>query len=352
MGGAIARGAVTSPLVTSSPATQGVTSGSVVGPPGVTPSVANPDIDEYGLLTANISSTLVINNTKGPYLNLAGDRVYFARTSGSQSTQYELTTPGDLASLTGNFELVHTWLAATQFMKSITLTPDRTKCYKIRQSSSSTDTIISADPFSAAEMGDVSGGNPYQLTNTKISPLIVAPVTPGALVAAPNNLDLFMQSADAGDRGIYHFQMSVAGDASTVTALGEVLDLDAKFATLLYWMVYTPDGSKLFVLGDDSGTIKIVQFDLSTAYDVTTAVDSGKELVVTPAQTARLSLGIWENPAGGFKLYLTSMPNVNGTDLRVDTYESPFVKDLILIDDGGDELLIDDATSDNRLIED
>jgi hypothetical protein len=90
-------------------------------------------------------------------------------------------------------------------------------------------------------------------------------------------------------------------------------------------MIYTPDGSKLFVLGDDGGTLKVAQYDLSIAYDVNTAVYSGKQITVTPLSQTLLSMFVWANPAGGFKLYLT-WPNggaSNGSAWRYDLYDAP-----------------------------
>jgi len=299
---------------------------------GAAAPAGDPDITDYSLTVAEGSCTLVGNNHLTPYLSLSGDRVYWARGSSFQSFQYELTTPGDLSTLTGNFEGVQNWRFLSQFMFSIALTPDRTKAYKIRVSGSD-EIFISADPFSAAALGDPAV-TPYQLLNTKNSSnLGGTPVRPGSFVVMPNNLDVFIASKNTdfpqSDRKIYHHQMSVAGDASTITLQGEALDLSSVFSNLIYGIFYTPDGSKLFVLGDDGGTIKDHQWDLSPAYDVNSAVDSGKEITVTPAHFAQissnLSITVWANPVGGFKLYLTyhDADNFNNTAMEFDQYDAP-----------------------------
>jgi hypothetical protein len=243
--------------------------------------------------------------------------------------------------MTGNFEGTQNWKFLSQNMRSIALTPDRSKAYKIRRQSGTDDQWISADPFSVAALGDPAQ-NPYALTNTEGSGNFTPPVEPGSFVVAPNNLDLFVAGKTTGDRAIYHHQMSVAGDASTATSQGQVLDLSSKFATFIYGIFYTPDGSKLFVLGDDGGTLKIAQYDLSPAYDVTSAVDASKEITVTPAHFAQvssnLSISVWEDPAGGFKLYLTyhDADNFNNTAMEFDVYEAPaptdeFFDDVVLL---------------------
>jgi hypothetical protein len=300
----------------------GLAAGAVAAPAG------DPDIDAYSLTSAAVPFTIVANNHLSPTFSLSGDRVYWARASSFQSFQYELPTPGDLSTLTGNFEGAQNWAINTQNMRSIALNPARTKAYKMRRASGSGDSFVSADPFSAVALGDPAL-NPYALTNTVLGTGLVSPLTPRDFVAAANDLDLYVASYDIADRRIYHFQMSVAGDASTAVAQGAVLDLTSKFATFMYGIAYTPDGSKLFVLGDNLGTLSIAQFDLSVAYDVTTAVDSGKSLTVTPAffsqVSSNLSLAVWENPVGGFKLYLTwhDLDNFNSAFMEFDLYEAP-----------------------------
>jgi len=136
---------------------------------------------------------------------------------------------------------------------------------------------------------------------------------------------MFVMSGDLADRRIYHFQMSIFGDAGSATAQGVALDVSTEFDTNLFSMVYTPDGSKLFVVGTDSGAVIIAQYDMSTAYDVNTAVYSGKQITVTPAFTTLLGIFVWDNPSGGFQLNLTypTGGNNNGFNWSFDQYDAP-----------------------------
>jgi hypothetical protein len=284
----------------------------------------DPDIDAYTLTTADIPFTIAGNNHLTPIFNIAGDRVYFSRTTSWETWQYSMSTPGNLASL--SFELTHQWGVNTQFQRGMTLNKDRSKAYKIRTVSSSGDQFISADPFSVTELGEVAGGNPEVLTGVSgLSVAIGTPTSPVSFVVTPDDLNLFVQSIDPGDRAIYHYQMSVAGDAGTATSQGQALDASSEFATRLLGIIYTPDGSKLFVLGDDGGTLRVAQYDLSTAYDVNTAVYSGIRITVTPLSETLLSLFVWANPSGGFKLYLTWPTGgaSNGSAWRYDLYDAP-----------------------------
>lgn len=282
----------------------------------------DPDIDAYTLTTADIPFTISGNNHLTPIFNIAGDRVYFSRSTSVETWQYSMSPAGDLSSL--SFELTHGW-GTTQFQRGMTLNKDRSKAYKIRTQSSTADFFVSADPFSVTEMGDVSGGNPYTMTGVSALSPIGTPTSPVSFVVTPDDLNLFVQSIDPGDRAIYHYLMSVAGDAGTATFQAQALDASSEFATRLLGIIYTPDGSKLFVLGDDGGTLRVAQYDLSTAYDVNTAVYSGIRITVTPLSEVLLSLFVWANPSGGFKLYLTWPTGgaSNGSAWRYDLYDAP-----------------------------
>ncbi len=283
----------------------------------------DPDIDDY-TFTKNGSHAISGNNHNTPYFNLPGTRCYFDRTTSVETWQYSMSTPGDMSTIA--FELTHNWPPfVSQFQRAISFSPDRTKFYKIRRVSASSDNFISADPFSVLEAGDVSGGNPYTLTNVSAQTGFSTPLTPIAFVVAANNLDMYVLSGDVVDRAIYHHQMSIFGDAGSSTPQGQALDVSSEFDTNLFSMVYTPDGSKLFVVGTDSGAVIIAQYDMSTAYDVNTAVYSGKQITVTPAFTTLLGIFVWDNPSGGFQLNLTypTGGNNNGFNWSFDQYDAP-----------------------------
>jgi len=284
----------------------------------------DPDITSYSLTTAAGAFTISGNNHNTPYFNVAGTRAYFNRTSSWETWQYSLSTPGDLSTL--SFELTHDWSAPTQLQRAISLPPANDKFYRIRRSGGSGDIFVSADPFANDEVGDVSGGNPYTLTGVSgFLGGIASPVTPTAFVVAPNNLDMYAMSADVGDRAIYHHQMSVLGDADTSTDQGQALDVSTEFDTNLFCIIYSPDGSKLFVVGTHSAAVIVAQYDLSTAYDVNTGVYSGKQITVTPASTVLLGLFVWANPDSTFRLVLTYPLGgaSNGSAWRYDQYDTP-----------------------------
>lgn len=284
--------------------------------------IPDPDITEYSFTSTGVF-TIAGNNHLTPWFNLAGDRVYFSRSTSWETWQYSMSTPGDMSTIA--FELTHDWSFSSGVQRGIALNPDRSKFYKIRRTTGSADSFVSADPFSVTEVGDVAGGNPYTLTGLSGLGGIGTPTTPTSFVIAANNLDIFVQSADVGDRAIYHYLMSVAGDAGTATSQGQALDVSGEFDTNLFGMIYTPDGSKLFVVGTNSSAVIIAQYDLSTAYDVNTASYSGKQITVTPLSTVLLGLFVWENPAGGFQLNLTWPVGgaSNGSAWAFDQYDAP-----------------------------
>ncbi len=278
------------------------------------------DITDYSFATAG-TFTIAGNNHLTPIFNIAGDRVYFSRSTSVETWQYSMSTPGDMSTIA--FELTHGW-GTTQFQRGLTLNKDRSKAYKIRTGGGG-DFFVSADPFSVTEMGDVSGGNPYTMTGVSALAGIATPVSPVSFVVTPDDLNLFVQSADVGDRAIYHYLMSIAGDAGTATFQAQALDVSSEFDTNLFTIVYTPDGSKLFVVGTDSGATIIAQYDLGTAYDVNTAVYSGKQITVTPGSTVLLGLFVWDDPAGGFQFNLVYPTGgaSNGAAWSFDRYDAP-----------------------------
>ena len=280
----------------------------------------DPDITDYSFATAG-TFTISGNNHLTPIFNIAGDRVYFSRSTSVETWQYNMSTPGDMSTI--SFELTHSW-GTTQFQRGLTLNKDRSKCYKIRTGGGG-DFFVSADPFSVTEMGNVAGGNPYTMTGVSALAPIATPVSPVSFVVTPDDLNLFVQSADVGDRAIYHYLMSVAGDAGTATFQAQALDVSTEFDTNLFTIVYTPDGSKLFVVGTNSGAVIIAQYDMNTAYDVNTAVYSGKQITVTPGSTVLLGLFVWANPSGGFQFNLTYPTGgaSNGSAWSFDRYDAP-----------------------------
>lgn len=280
----------------------------------------DPDITEYTLTTANpVEIVLIANNHHSPYFNIAGDRVYFGRGSAWQSLQYTMSTPGDLSTMA--FETNLDFGFVSQFQRGITMNQARTKFYHIRKVSATNDFLVSADPFSTSAAGDP-GQNPYLLTNVQTFFFAGNPVTPTFSLVSTNDQDWFILER-APTEQIHHYQMGTPGDASTASYQGVALDLSSKFSVTVWTHAYTPDGTKLFVLGDDGGGLKIVQYDLSTPYDINTAVDASKEIAVSPAFTINLSMQVWENPLGGFRLVLTYMDDINQPGLRYDQYDAP-----------------------------
>lgn len=285
------------------------------------PDDPDPDITEYIFGTTGTFS-ISGNNHNTPYFNLPGTRAYFNRSSSLETWQYSMSTPGDMSTI--SFELTHDW-GTTQLQRAISFNPDRSKFYKIRRSTTGADSFVSADPFSVTEAGEVAGGNPETLTGVSTLAPIVTPVTPTAFVVPPGDLDLFVMSGDLADRSVYHYQMSIAGDAGTALPQGQVLDVSTEFDTNLFTMVYSPDGSKLFILGTNSGDVIIAQYDMALRFDVTTAVYSGKQITVTPLSTVLLGLFVWDNPAGGFQFNLTWPVGgaSNGSAWAFDRYDAP-----------------------------
>ena len=80
---------------------------------------------------------------------------------------------------------------------------------------------------------------------------------------------------DQADDDVHQYNLSTAWDASTATSSGNVLDTTAQDSTAQD-MAMSSDGKKLYIMGAATGAV--YQYDLSTAWDLSTAAYSGISL--------------------------------------------------------------------------
>ena len=102
---------------------------------------------------------------------------------------------------------------------------------------------------------------------------------------SPDGLQLFV----GGSGGIYAYNLSTANDLNTAIYSGNVLDTTGE-ASSSDAAAFSPDGLTVFSLHVTSDTI--FQYDLTTAWDVTTGSYSGNSLVVTAQDATPLGLAV------------------------------------------------------------
>ena len=108
-----------------------------------------------------------------------------------------------------------------------------------------------------------------------------------------NGLDVYTTSG-AGNYRVKQYVMSVAWDVSTVSFVREFdTNPDLLFCT---GVEFKPDGSRMFVTGGAGGSYRVIAYDLSTPWDISTATKVHETFISSPG-------GVRLNPDGS-KLFL------------------------------------------------
>jgi len=339
MGDAIARGVVTDPLVTSSPATQGITSGTVVGPPGgVTPppSVVSQPASAYEVKQSAANPEGLSGSIRYDWdFKSDGTKAYTWRNgtiSSNSFREYDIATPWSI--LGADWSFVSSTLISGANTRTFQWSPDGTILCTLSRWFSSNYRLInydqSATPWASAVLGAATVA-----TNISTSSFGLRWRPDGLVVYVDHNAG-FIDALTVG----------VAFDASTVVTtplytFNSQTDAGARSAE----MAFSANGDRLYSV---TAANFLCSWDLATPYDLTTASNFslGVSVVLpTPLQVPRGI--IYRNDTGDIFLERDqSSQNVRCWKTKIPS------TDTLLIDDGGDALLIDDATSDNRLIED
>lgn len=146
--------------------------------------------------------------------------------------------------------------------------------------------------------------------------------SPYALVTDNTNSQLFMVGTESGGR-VYQFDFSTPGELDSATYSGNSFTP----ALLPRGIVFNDDGTRMYLShfqsSPDKGLVR--QYDLSTAFDITTATYSGVELDTTSEATSLQGLAI--NPTGTRLIVVGSTPDLllqynlsAGFDLSTATY--------------------------------
>jgi len=128
---------------------------------------------------------------------------------------------------------------------------------------------------------------------------------------------------------VYQFALGTAWDISTASYVDE-LDVTANAPDGTLGMVFKPDGTKLYLLTYDDPVYLVVQYNLSTAWDITTGLYTGSLDVSTigypqgmalKSDGTRLVLGGSTETTQGIYQYTLSTP----WDITTATYDSVFL---------------------------
>jgi hypothetical protein len=212
--------------------------------------------------------------------------------------QYTLSTAWDVSTASyagspGNF--LDTDPEIIQQM-GITLSSDGTKCYAIDWI---TDTTYQYTLSTAWDLGSGSYASKSKSSATEDS---------NSVGVEFGDSGTKMYITGQANLTIYQYTVGTAWDVSTASyggSPGNSLDVSTETASA-FEVRFKPDGKTMFLVDNDSGAHSILQYSLSTAWDISTATYTNKLKDVT-SETGSIS-SVFFKP-DGTKMYVASTAN-------------------------------------------
>lgn len=188
--------------------------------------------------------------------NKDGSTLYLGGQTGDDINQYDLTVAFDISTATFN-RVVFKETRFTSNLYSMLFNDGGARLYLLESSGRIWQYILST---------------PYDIA-TAISPEFTPSVLqishsydPVDMIYNDNGSILYV--LDLNSKDIYQYDLSRPYDISSAIEVGSIISLDNSLVFAIS-MVFNSDGTKLFVA--NSGTNDIHQYNLSTAYDISTA---------------------------------------------------------------------------------
>lgn len=250
------------------------------------------DINEYDLSTAwDVSSASYVQNFSvsaqmttpyGLFFKPDGTKMYVLDNDADDVNEYDLSTPWDIS--TASYLQVFSVLAQDNNASGLWFSNDGTKMYIVGDSGND------INEYTLSTAWDVSSASFVQLfaVGTQTT-------SPKNFVMDPNNGVFIVNSSSSV------WQYTIGG-----------FSVAAQETSILYSVVFKPDGTKMYVIG---GTDQVHEYDLSTAWDITSA-SYLQDFSVAAKDTN--PYGLWFKP-DGTKMYIcgTSSDSVHEYDLSV-----------------------------------
>lgn len=228
-------------------------------------SYISPNAYNLDLLSSNTSNPALSRERtpSGGTFNNSGSKFYIIGRAGDRILQFSLSSNYDIS--TGTFEEVFLISSQDNNPEDFAFNNDGSKMYVV---GSSNDNIYE---YSLSTNYDISTAT-YNSSDLDIS---TQDTTPGGMLFNDDGLKLFLigRSSDA----VYEYDLTIAYDVSTATVNAvNTLDISGR-ETNSTGMAFDDDGDRLFLIGTSGDDVN--QFNLSTAYDLSTAVYQTRELV-------------------------------------------------------------------------
>jgi hypothetical protein len=235
-----------------------------------------------------------------------GSRFFVVNTSSARILQYSLSTPFDISTMS-TIETFYDVTDQDSFPYGVEFNDNGTKMY------------MSGGNFGELHEYDLSIA--FDLTNgdgepgVVFSALNVVNFNDGSeFVLNPDGTRLYILTFS----GIVHqFDVAVPYDMSTATETGATsVDISAVGGSTFLGMAFGANGTKMFLLEADNDNV--YEYDLSTAYDVTTASYTSVSLAVGAQETVPWAITF--NDIGS-KMYISG---VNTGNINQYTLSTPF----------------------------
>jgi len=247
-----------------------------------------------------------LNNPQSGTFSANGSRFFVVNTSSARILQYSLSTPFDISTMS-TIETFYDVTDQDSFPYGVEFNDNGTKMY------------MSGGNFGELHEYDLSIA--FDLTNgdgdpgVVFSALNVVNFNDGSeFVLNPDGTRLYILTFS----GIVHqFDVAVPYDMSTATETGATsVDISAVGGSTFLGMAFGANGTKMFLLEADNNNV--YEYDLSTAYDVTTASYTSVSLAVGAQETVPWAITF--NDIGS-KMYISG---VNTGNINQYTLSTPF----------------------------
>lgn len=220
------------------------------------------NVDETGIEVDNLAGN---NGTSGQFLQTDGTNLSFSDVSTKEINQ-----------LIANQAIIRDRLARHDFIENLSDLAFQGGFYDIFRNTSKVDSSSDVN-FSTLEQGDNNGkvelaenaaagieSVTYDSKSIDLSANSSSPQAAGVVVRS-NGTSVYV--ADRGDNVIHQYDLSTAGDVSTASHVGS---FDVSGQTTNFFGIYLGNDGQTVLL-NDNGSDRLLEYSLSTAYDITSA---------------------------------------------------------------------------------
>lgn len=236
----------------------------------------------FDISTASYTQTFSVNaeggNPKGLQFNNDGSKLFVVSELGQEVNEYALSTAYDIgsASFTTNFSVS----SQTTLPSGLAFKNDGTRMYVAGRNSNS------LSEYSLSTAFDISTASYVQTFN-----IAAQDNAPQSIQFNPNGTRLTVLGSQQDV--LFYYTLSTAWDISTCSYNNNYYVVGSQ-ATEPLGFVFSSNGNKIFVV--DNGTNSVYEYNLSVAYDITTA--SYNSVSFSVAAEDSVPTGIVFNPSG------------------------------------------------------